>query len=153
MERSPLSNSEILPNDQLIEQYLRQAYPVYQEFSAYVNSEQSGLVPSWIYYNDVKYWLCKVQYKKKTIFWLTVWEGYFKLTFYFTEKYELAIDSLEIAQPIKEQYRANKLSGKIKPVTLDITTRSQLLDAYALINFKVSPPKGSDNQKPGTRGS
>ncbi len=138
MDRSPLSNSENFPNAELIEQYLRQAYPVYQEFSAYMHNEQSGLIPSWMYYKDVKYWLCKVQHKKKTIFWLTVWESYFKLTFYFTEKLEAGVEGLEIDPTLKEQHRANKRSGKIKPLTLDIRARSQLQDAYVLIKFKIS---------------
>jgi hypothetical protein len=138
MERSPLNNREIVPSHEQISVLLQNACPVYDEFILYLADEQNGLNPVWMYYNDVKYWLCKVQHKKKTVFWLTIWDGYFKLTFYFTEKVAHTIDSLDIDQSLKEQYQANKQVGKIKPVTLDLHNRGQLKDAYTLIEYKKS---------------
>lgn len=37
------------------------------------------LSATWNFYKDGKSWLCKVQHKKKTVLWLSVWEDCFKL--------------------------------------------------------------------------
>ncbi|PKP08994.1 MAG: hypothetical protein CVU09_13085 [Bacteroidetes bacterium HGW-Bacteroidetes-4] len=47
-----------------------------------VNLPETPWQVQWRYYNDGKAWLCKVSYKKKTVFWLSVWEAYFKVAFY-----------------------------------------------------------------------
>lgn len=68
MERSPLNNPALFPDPETIAGFLQAAYPVYTEFSAYISTPENGLDPAWHYYNDAKYWLCKVQHKKKTVF-------------------------------------------------------------------------------------
>lgn len=138
MDKSPLKNPTIFPTPEIIAETLQAAYPVYTVFSAYMNAPENGLDPAWLYYKDVKYWLCKVQHNKKTVFWLTVWEGCFKLTFYFTEKHTTGIQALAVDPAIKEQHLSNQQIGKLRPVTLDISQSSQLPDAYTLIEFKKS---------------
>ncbi len=138
MERSPLNNPALSPEPETIAQLLQAAHPAYTEFSAYLNTPENGLDPAWLYYNDVKYWLCKVQHKKKTVFWLTIWEGCFKLTFYFTEKHTAGIQALVVDPAIKGQHLSNQQIGKLRPVTLQISQRSQLPDAYTLIEFMKS---------------
>ena len=59
----------------------------------------------WRYYNDGKAWLCKVVNKKKTVFWLSIWEHYFKTSFYFTEKHLESIDALNIAYASRKRRR------------------------------------------------
>lgn len=136
MERSPLNNPASFPTLEAIAATLQAAQPVYTEFTAYLNAPENGLDPAWLYYNDVKYWLCKVQHKKKTVFWLTIWDGYFKLTFYFTAKHTAGLQALAIDPAVRQQHLANQQSGKVRPITLDITLPSQLPDAYTLIEFK-----------------
>ncbi len=138
MDKSPLKNPTIFPTLEFIAETLQAAYPVYTEFIAFVNAPENTLDPAWLYYNDVKYWLCKVQHRKKTVFWLTIWEGYFKLTLYFTARHTAAIQALAIDPAIKGQHLANQQIGKLRPVTLNISQTTQLPDAYTLIEFKRS---------------
>lgn len=50
--------------------------------------------------SDGKAWLCKVVFKKKTGFWLSVWDGFFKAGFYFVERHCPGIHELEIDDSI-----------------------------------------------------
>lgn len=138
MERSPLCMEEKYPDNDQIEALLGKAYPVYVSFLEKLSAEFKSLASSWMYYNDVKYWLLKTVEKKKTVFWLTVWDGYFKVTIYFPASSDDAVQSLDINAAIKEQYRLIKRSGKIKPVELDIQSGEQLDDAFMLINYKTT---------------
>lgn len=76
METQLLRNPEILPSEEVLKDALKNSFPAYNELINAITSNTLGLLPEWHYYNDGKAWLCKVVFKKKTIFWLSVWEQY-----------------------------------------------------------------------------
>lgn len=86
----------------------------------------------------MKAWFCKVQYKKKTILWLTVWDNFFKLSLYFAEKSDQDMKEMEISEEIKNQYLDIKRMGKIKPVEINVKNIETLKDVYTLIAYKKS---------------
>lgn len=138
METQLLRNPEILPSEEVIKDALKNSFSVYNELINAITSNTLGLLPEWHYYNDGKAWLCKVVFKKKTIFWLSVWEQYFKIAFYFTEKHCEGIASLTIDEDIKKQFSKSKPIGKLLPLVINITDGSQLNDALKIIEFKKS---------------
>jgi len=93
-------------------------------------------VPEWRYYNDGKAWLCKVVFKKKTIFWLSVWDGFFKTGFYFVERHCPGIHELEIDESIKQNLRLAKPSGTLYPVGLVLNREEQIPDLLKIIEYK-----------------
>ena len=94
--------------------------------------------PEWRYYNDGKSWLTKAVYKKKTVFWLSVWDGFFKVTFFFTDKTRSGIQELPIKKSIKTKAANEGNIGKVIPIMLDIHSEPALKDAYTLIVYKQS---------------
>ena len=96
-----LRDAEIFPSDRVLKDTLGDVYDVLESFLATITNEAYLLSFEWRYYNDGKAWLCKVQHKKKTILWLSVWEGFFKVSFFFTEKHLEAIAALDISESIK----------------------------------------------------
>ena len=78
---------------------------------------------AWRYYNDGKAWLGKGLYKwttrretqkETTAFWLSIWEGFFKVTIYIPEKYRLDALSLPVSDNMKETIEDAKQMGKLK---------------------------------------
>jgi len=136
MEKPLLNNPEIAPESIVLEYALGDAYPIYNTLLMDTIDEKVGLTHEWRYYNDGKSWLCKVQFKKKTVFWLSIWEYYFKIGFYFTEKQLDGLFDLSIDSSIKDQLNQVKLSGKFIPLGLSIRSINQLEDVMRLIDFK-----------------
>ena len=91
----------------------------------------------WRYYNDGKAWLCKLTFKKKTICWFSVWDHFFKLGFYFTDKTGANISNLEIDPLLKENFSNGPYFGKLKALTIDVKSREMLDSARALIDYKL----------------
>ncbi|MEA4809287.1 DUF3788 family protein, partial [Macellibacteroides fermentans] len=83
-----------------------------------------------------KAWLCKVQHKKKTILWLSVWEGFFKVSFFFTEKHLKAIAALDISEAIKTELASAKAVGRLIPMIFNINNASQLEELLTVVRFK-----------------
>lgn len=138
METMVLKEPGISPTKKVLENALGKTYQVYEELMDTISGKAYGLIPQWHYYNDGKAWLCKVQYKKKTVFWLSVWDKYFKMGFYFTEKNSKGIFDLDIDENIKKEFQKNKPIGKLFPLTLSIDKKSQLKDAVKIVEYKNS---------------
>lgn len=111
-------------------------YEVFDVFMQTITDAEYGLSSEWRYYNDGKSWLCKVSYKRKTIFWLSVWSGYFQIGFYFTEKHLEGIAALEIDEKTKEDFCLMKPVGKLLPMVFKISRKEQLDDLLNVTAFK-----------------
>ena len=75
-------------------------------------------------------------FKKKTVFWLSVWGGFFKVGFYFVERHCQGIHELEIDDSIKNELKTAKPFGTLFPVALSISKPEQVKDLLALIQYK-----------------
>ena len=131
-----LRDAEIFPSDRVLKDTLGDVYDVLESFLATITNEAFLLNIEWRYYNDGKAWLCKVQHKKKTILWLSVWEGFFKVSFFFTEKHLEAIAALDISEAIKTELASAKPVGRLIPMIFNINNASQLEELLTVVRFK-----------------
>ena len=136
METIQLKNPEILPTSEVLAEVLGDSFAVFDELMKTITDPNFGLVVDWHYYNDGKAWLCKVVFKKKTVLWLSAWDGYFKTTFYFTEKNSATIFELDIDDSIKKEFNAQKPIGKLLPLTIEMKEKEQLKDLLKIIEYK-----------------
>ncbi|MCL2677557.1 MAG: DUF3788 domain-containing protein [Clostridiales bacterium] len=97
-----------------------------------------GIEAEWRYYNDGKSWLCKNVHKKKTVFWLSAWDGFFKVTLFFNEKNNRGVYELQVREETKTKFTNEKRVGKFMPLLLEVHDDAALGDAYALIMYKQS---------------
>jgi hypothetical protein len=138
MDSILLRDPEVFPSEEVLSSALAGAYPAWEALSDMITGISNGLQPEWRYYNDGKAWLCKVVHKKKTVFWVSVWEGYFTTALYISERHCPGIYDLEIDESIKNDLRSAKPSGKLFPVVLKMRTADQVTDLLKLIEYKKS---------------
>ena len=136
METILLRDQQIFPTEEVLESALGDSYSAYEDLIKTITDTRYGLVPQWNYYKDGKAWLCKVSHKKKTIFWLSVWDKFFKTTFYFTEKTGTGVATLDIEERIKESFSSSKSIGRLIPLTLHITGKEQVKDVLKIVEYK-----------------
>ena len=88
-----LRDPDIKPSRDVIAKALGEANAAYLTFINELASHDIQL--EWRYYNDGKAWLAKGLYKwtgarggqkENTVFWLSIWDSFFKVTIYFPEK-------------------------------------------------------------------
>jgi len=142
-----LSNPNIPPTAKIIADGLGAANHTYIKFVEELKSYSITLM-DWRYYNDSKAWLSKGEYKwttprgankVKPIFWFSIWEGFFKVSFFFSNTAKDELLDLPLSQDTKKLIKNVKPMGKTMkfiPVTLDIKTDKQLSDVYALAEFR-----------------
>jgi hypothetical protein len=133
----PLLNDKLeYPDDEVLGRYLGKSKAIWDLFVTDLSSTFSSMSLEWKYYNDGKAWLCKLVHKKKTVCWISIWDKYFKVTFYFTEKNNKDISTLNIDQVWKDNYITRKSIGRLKPLTIDVKTKKVLAGIYELIKYK-----------------
>jgi len=129
-----LKDPEFFPDDKVLAQALGKNYSVYKTFIEKL--PDFGIETQWRYYNDGKAWLAKNIYKKKTVFWLSVWKGFFKVSMFFTEKTRTGIQELPISKNIKTSILNASAMGKLFPLVMDISSKTTLNNLYMLIDYK-----------------
>ena len=128
-----LREQEIFPSKEVLQNTLGKVYSVLEELETRLTQDDFALTFDWKYYNDGKSWLCKVCHKKKTVFWLSVWEGFFKTSFFFLERHLEGIAALEIEE---NSFIIEKEWGKMIPFIFNINDKKQFPDLLKIIRFK-----------------
>lgn len=148
MERQQLlRDPNIQPTDEVIAEGLGGANSAYVKFIDGLKAFGVSLM-DWRYYNDGKAWLSKGEHrwttprgtdKVKPIFWLSIWEGFFKVSFFFSESVQDELLGLPISGEVKESIKSAKAMGKtmrFMPVIVDIENDALLSDVYELVNYR-----------------
>jgi hypothetical protein len=140
MDRPLLNDKDVYPDDEALQQYLGGTKAIWDRFTAQLRTDFSGITLEWRYYTDGKAWLAKVVHKQKTICWVSVWERFFKITFYFMQKNDTDIAELQIDRRAKEHYLSHKGFGKLKPLSFEVKTGRTLKDVIIVMRYKGAPP-------------
>ena len=144
-EQQLLRNPDTEPSEELIAEGLGPAASVYSRFAEELKNHDVQL--DWRYYNDGKAWLGKGLYrwisvrgrqKEMTVFWLSVWKEYFKVTFYISEKYRMETLNLPLDCGTLKMAENAEQMGKLKffPLVFDIHSDQMLDQVSVLIEFK-----------------
>lgn len=136
MDKPLLNDANIYPTDTVLASVLGNCNPVFQSFAAALSEYKIEL--EWRYYNSYKAWLGKAVSNKKTVFWLSVWQGFFKVNFYFTDKTRQGIADLPVAAEIKAMMEKGPVKGKFVNLAINVSERAHLKDIYTLIPYKQS---------------
>ncbi len=133
-----LRHAEVYPASSVLEGVLGRSHIAFGRFMEAIGGPDYALMPEWRYYKDGKAWLCKISYKKKTICWLSAWNGFFKVSFYFTEKTKEGISGLKISEEVKGAFAKAGPAGKLIPLIVDVKSSKQLKDLLAIVTYKLS---------------
>jgi hypothetical protein len=138
MEPPVLTDPKLFPSDEVVFSHLGKTRSLWEAFFGSIHAEHPDFDTKWRYYNDGKSWLMNVSRKKKTVFWLTVIPGSFRITCYFTDKAAAAIQASPLSDELKAQFIGGKRYGKLGGITVTFKRKRDLKDAMALVALKAS---------------
>ena len=142
-----LRDVNVEPTDEIIANGLGTANNTYTKFIDGLEHHDISLM-EWRYYNDGKAWLSKGEYKwitargtnkVKPLFWLSIWEGFFKIAFFFSTEARAELLALPISKEAEEIIKNAEPMGKTMrfiPITFEISNEKQLEDVYVLVAFR-----------------
>ena len=142
-----LRDADTKPSAEIIAEGLGAANNTYLKFIDELREYDLSLM-DWRYYNDGKAWLSKGEYrwttargtnKERTIFWLSIWEGFFKISFFFLAGVRDELLTLAISQETKRLIRNAEPMGKTMrflPIIFDVSDDKKLNDLFVLVQFR-----------------
>lgn len=134
-DKLQLTDESIYPDENVLKDAVGSSY---QAYSALLEIfAQNGMQYEWRYYNDGKAWLCKIQKKKKTMVWMSAWEGFMKAAVYIPEKLMDQVYSLPIHDRTKEMIHGAKVIGRSKECMFEIRNQKDLKDLTTIMLFKI----------------
>jgi len=137
MEPLVLTNKDEFPSDDIIFSHIGRAKSNWVSIFDHIHSNHPEFSEEWRYYNDGKSWLLKVVRKSKTICWVGVIKGKFRMTFYFTDRAEQAIMDSKISDELKEQFKTGKYYNKIRGLTVTFGAKINVEYVKTLIDIKL----------------
>lgn len=136
-EKFAFPDPDVKPDDQLIFSKIGEKMKLWKNIMSFMSDNYKESEGLWNYYKDGNQWLFKMVLKKKTVFWGTVLEGAFKITFYFGGKAEPVIVASDISDNAKQQYLTGPRYGKIRAITAMMNDLSDVETVKKLIAVKV----------------
>jgi hypothetical protein len=126
-----LRDEKVFPSEDML---MGAYYGVYRE---YVDSlSVHGISVDWRYYKDGKAWLGKAVRGAKTVCWISLWEGFFRVSFYFATRLKE-----ELEQSIDTEFldRAMRQSpvGKLLPIVVEVSDQHQVAELMEIVAFKL----------------
>ncbi len=137
MDRPTLNDPGEYPADELLERRLGRATPAWNAFQDLIRLHPAGLSGEWRYYPDGKSWLFKVTRKAQTVCWVSVWEKFFKVSFYLTAGAEEAIRSSSLDQALQDAFLHPAGKGALRPVTVEVRKKRELAAVGELVGIKL----------------
>ena len=144
-EQQLLRNPDVAPTREVLSEALGLAGAAYVKFVDGLKARDIQV--EWRYYNDGKAWLGKGLFrwtgarggqKEVTACWLSVWDGFFKVTIYVPENARLNALSLPLHDATKKTIENAKQIGKLKffPLIFDVRSDEWLDDIHTLVHFR-----------------
>lgn len=144
-KKQELRNPDIQPSGLVIAKALGEANKAYIKFVSQLEDHDIKL--EWRYYTDGKAWLAKGLYKwtgprggqkETTVFWLSIWEGFFKVSIFVPEKVRENVLSLPLDDEIKLMVADSKQMGKLKyfPLVFDLHSDEMFEVVFSLADFR-----------------
>jgi len=142
-----LRDPAVEPTSELIAEGLGAANGAYVRFIEGLESHNVEL--TWRFYNDGKAWLGKALHKwttsrgtpkEVTAFWLSIWDGFFKLSFFIPEKARFDVLALPLSDEVLDMIEQAKQMGKLKffPLVFSVSSDKLFDDLYTLVDFRAS---------------
>jgi len=138
MEQPVLTDKNQFPTEEVIFSHIGKTKALWLLLFEAIHKNHPDFAEQWRYYLDGKSWLLKVTRKDKTIFWLSIIEGTFRTTFYFTDKAKQAISKSSISDELKKKFRSGLKLGKISGVTIVYKNKHDIESALQIIDIKLS---------------
>jgi hypothetical protein len=137
MFQSLLNDPDIFPSDSVLCRPLGRSKPAWDAFMSLLKNDYPQMSVDWRYYDDGKTWLCKVTRNADTIFWMSAWDKFFKISFYFTANAEAAISASTLDPGLKYSFLHPKGRCSLRPVTTEVRKKTDLKPIRELIEIKL----------------
>lgn len=127
-----LTDPDGQPTDAVVRAHLDATSHLWDELFDRIRTRHPDWTPEWRYYRDGNSWLLKVTHGSRTICWVSVTEGTFRLTVYLPARAAQAVASSDLRDDLRRQFQ-NSGSSRTRGMTVVFERDADIDAAEALM--------------------
>lgn len=137
MEALLLKDPLVIPNDDLVFSIIGDRSILWRSIISYLHENHSDISEVWKFYNDGKCWLFRTLKKKKTIFWVGISDGTFRVSFYLGGKAEPLIAKSDLPEKIKNEFINDQNNSMFHSISIKMANSEDAENVMKLIEIKL----------------
>lgn len=137
MSKLVLTEKDSIPTEKTLKKTLGDTFKFYLSIRNTIQKQLSPIIFEWKYYGKKNGWLLKHLYKKRNLFFLLVFDGYFKLSFTFGDSAVEKINKSDLNKNIIEQLKTAKKYSEGRTIQIIVDSESQVELVITLLRFKI----------------
>ena len=131
-----LRDEKIFPSEDVLVGAAGTYYGVYREYVDLLL--ERGISVDWRYYKDGRAWLGKAVKGTRTVCWISLWKGFFRVSFYIATRLGEEFGKSTVKEEIRERATQQNPVGKLLPIVVEVTGRHQVTDLMEIVAFKLN---------------
>ncbi|WP_234571803.1 DUF3788 family protein [Rhodohalobacter sp. 614A] len=137
MTESAFHEKNITPDEVQIREKLKQAYTPLLELRETVKKIAGETVEEWKFYGPKNGWILKTFLKKRNLFFIIIYDGFFRASFVFGEKTVSKILESDISENLKKELSKARKYAEGRGVSMIVKDNSFIVDFQKLLKFKI----------------
>lgn len=137
MSEKVFTAKEEMPTDKMVSEKLSAVYSQLESIRTHLLETLGETREEWKYYGKKLGWTLKTFYKKRNLFFIGIYEGYFQITFIFGEKAFKVIMDSEVSAELKSELKAARKYAEGRGLTMKVAGPAYLEDIKKLIKIKI----------------
>lgn len=137
MSENAFLSKDVKPTEELIKENLLVNYSQLEEIRKFIDDTLGETLEEWKNYGKKIGWLLKKLYKKRNLFFITICNGYFNVTFVFGDKAVNSIVDSAISPSLKTALMEARKYAEGRGLSIKVEDDKYLPDIKALLQIKV----------------
>jgi hypothetical protein len=138
MSEKVFLSKEVKPTEELIKENLLDTYSQLEEIREYIDDTFGETLEEWKYYGKKLGWTLKKFYKKRNLFFIGMYKGYFIISFVFGERAVNSVLDSGIDTVLKKELSEARKYAEGRGLSIKVEDDRYLQDIKKLLQIKVN---------------
>ena len=136
-EEKVFNKKDAIPDEEMVRKALGSSYAYLENIRQFVKEEIGETVEEWKFYGQKLGWTLKKYLKKRNLFFIGMYPGYFRIAFVFGERAANNVFDSDIAEVLKKELSEARKYAEGRGINIKVDDDTYLDDIKELIRIKV----------------
>ncbi|MCK5464218.1 MAG: DUF3788 domain-containing protein [Bacteroidales bacterium] len=136
-EEKVFFEKETMPDEEMINEAIGSNYTHLQAIRQFIAEEIGDTNEEWKFYGKKLGWTLKKFYKKRNLFFIGIYKGYFKISFVFGERAAQNVYDSGISSALKKELSEARQYAEGRGISINVDNDGYLDDIKELVRIKV----------------
>ena len=137
MSENVFTTKETMPDEEMVKEKLGANYAHLVNLRQFIDDEIGVTTREWKFYGKKHGWNLKTFLKKRNLFFIIIYDGYFRIGFVFGEKAVISVLESGIDPSLKKELEEARKYAEGRGLAIRVDNADRLEDIKELVKIKV----------------